>query len=63
VNHPYVYHDLQKFGFGRTFIRNVRIACLDTQGMIKIDCTLTSAFRYARGVLQGTIRPTAHTHQ
>jgi hypothetical protein len=53
VEHPYIYHVLKKFGFGMTFIRNIRTVYRNAQGMVKINGTLTAPFKYTRGVRQG----------
>lgn len=61
VEHPYKFHVLRKFGFGMTLMRNIRTV----QGMVKINGTLTTSFKYTRGVRQGdlyTLRSTVHTH-
>jgi exonuclease III len=53
VEHPYILHVLEKFGFGKTFIRNIGTVYRNAQGLVKINGTLTAPFKYGRGVRQG----------
>jgi exonuclease III len=53
VEHPYIFHVLEKFGFGEKFIKNIRTMYRNGQGLVKINGVLTAPFPYARGVRQG----------
>jgi hypothetical protein len=35
VEHPYIYHTLEKFGFGKIFIQNVLTIYRNAQGLVK----------------------------
>jgi hypothetical protein len=50
VENPYICHILYIYGFGMTFITNIRIVYCNAQWMVKFNGTLTAPFRYARGV-------------
>jgi hypothetical protein len=53
VEHPYIFHVLEKFGFGETIIRNIRNVYRNAQGLVKINGALTALFQYGRGKRQG----------
>jgi exonuclease III len=53
IEHAYIFHVLEKFGFGKTFISYVRAIYHNAQGMVKINGSLTAPFKYTRGVRQG----------
>jgi hypothetical protein len=53
VEHPYILHALEKFGFGKAFIQNIRTVYRNAQGLVKINGALTALFKYGRGVRQG----------
>ena len=53
VEHQYIYHLLNKYGFGTTFIRNIKTLYNNTQGLIKLNGSLIKPFQYQRGVRQG----------
>jgi exonuclease III len=53
LEHSYIYHTLQKFGFGHKLIDKVRTLYRNSQGLVKINGILTTPFPFARGVRQG----------
>jgi hypothetical protein len=54
VEHPYILHVVEKFGFGKTFIQNIRNVYRNAQGLVKINGTLTAPFKYGIGARQKT---------
>jgi hypothetical protein len=41
VEHPYIFHALEKIGFGKNFIKNIRTMYRNAQGLVKINGVLT----------------------
>jgi hypothetical protein len=53
VAHSYIFHVLDKFGFGEKFIQSIRTIYRNSQGFVKINGMITAPFPYARGIRQG----------
>jgi isopropylmalate/homocitrate/citramalate synthase len=52
VEQSYIFHVLEKFGFGEKFIENIRTMYRNSQGLVKINGVLTAPFPYAREMQQ-----------
>jgi hypothetical protein len=53
VEHQYIFHVLNKYGFCTTFIRKIKTIYNNAQGLIKLNGSLIKSFQFQRGVRQG----------
>ncbi len=53
VEHIYLWHTLQAFGFNSSFIDMIKIMYCEIESVIKINGSLCTAFKVQRGIRQG----------